>query len=139
MEIGQVCVKLAGRDAGQYCVVVDVLDGNFVLVDGNTRRRKCNIRHLEPIHDVLSIKENASHEDIIKAMKSVGIKILEAKKGDSGKSRKDFQQIQQAGLKSVKKNKPVTKRKALLKEVKAEAKSKTVKDEKKTKAKVEKK
>lgn len=38
MEIGRVCIKIAGRDAGMKCVVVEQLDNNFVLIDGQTRR-----------------------------------------------------------------------------------------------------
>jgi len=81
MEIGRLCVKLAGRDAGEECVVVDVLDNNNVLVDGNTRRKKCNIMHLEPLDQVLKIKKNASHDDVISALEKAGIKIN--KKGSS--------------------------------------------------------
>ena len=48
-EIGRLCVKIAGRDAGLKCLVVEVIDDNYVLIDGQTRRRKCNIKHLEPV------------------------------------------------------------------------------------------
>ena len=47
LEIGQVCIKTAGREAGLICVVVDKIDENFVLVDGQVRRRKCNVLHLK--------------------------------------------------------------------------------------------
>ncbi len=30
VEVGRVCMKLAGREAGKKCVVVDVIDKNFV-------------------------------------------------------------------------------------------------------------
>ena len=46
IEIGRLCVKIAGRDAGKKCVVVDVVNDNTVLIDGETRRRNCNIKHL---------------------------------------------------------------------------------------------
>ena len=119
MEIGQVCMKIAGRDAGQECIVVDTLDGNFVLVDGNTRRRKCNIRHLEPLESFVKVKQGATHDEVLKAMKEAGLHVIEVKKGE----------------KSVKKARPVAKRSAL---VKAEAaKSEPAKD-KKAKAKTEK-
>lgn len=65
-EIGRICVKLAGRDAGKKCIIVDILDENNVLIDGNTRRRKCNITHLEPTNTLLEIKNNASHDEIVK-------------------------------------------------------------------------
>jgi len=43
-EIGRVCVKIAGRDAGKTAIVVDKASGERVLIDGNVRRRKCNIK-----------------------------------------------------------------------------------------------
>ena len=82
MKTGQLCVKIAGRDAGRDCIIVEVLDDNFVLIDGNTRRRKCNIDHLEPIGE-LKIKSKAGHEEVIEAMTKHGIKII--KKGASRK------------------------------------------------------
>ncbi len=78
-EVGRLCVKLAGRDAGKKCVVVDVLDSVYVLIDGQTRRRKCNIRHLEPTETVLKIKKNSSHEDVAKILKDHDIEVRETK------------------------------------------------------------
>ncbi|VVB80889.1 50S ribosomal protein L14e [uncultured archaeon] len=77
--IGRICVKIAGRDAGMKCVVVDVLDKNFVLIDGQTRRRKCNMSHLEPLAQKISIEKGASHEHIVAALKDVGIEVVERK------------------------------------------------------------
>ncbi len=34
IEVGRVCVKLNGRETGLKCVIVDVIDKNFVLVTG---------------------------------------------------------------------------------------------------------
>jgi large subunit ribosomal protein L14e len=67
-EIGRVCVKLAGRDAGCQCVVIDVLDNGFVLVDGETRRRKINTRHLEPLAKTIDVAKGASHLVVCKAL-----------------------------------------------------------------------
>jgi len=64
MEIGRICVKIAGRDAGNICVVVDNVEKNYVLIDGNVRRRKCNVFHLEPTADIIKIKKGASHKDV---------------------------------------------------------------------------
>ncbi len=80
IEIGRVCIKIAGRDAGNTAIVVEVIDDKYVLIDGNVRRRKCNISHLEPIDDVLKIKKGASTADIRKAMTVAKIKIIEKKK-----------------------------------------------------------
>ena len=79
IEIGRLCIKTAGRDAGLKCVIVDILDNKFVLIDGETRRRKCNILHLEPLKDVIKVKKNASHEDIRKEFEKLGLKARDTK------------------------------------------------------------
>lgn len=89
MKVGQLCIKLAGRDANKLCVIVDILENNFVLIDGNTRRRKCNIKHLEPLDKVLKIKKKASHEDVIEVMQKENIKVIENKKTKEKKTRKE--------------------------------------------------
>ena len=76
-EIGRVCVKIAGRDAGKKCVIVDADEKGFVLVDGETRRRKVNPSHLEPLEQTLKIKKGASHEEVVAAFKTIGIAIPE--------------------------------------------------------------
>lgn len=78
-DIGRLCIKLAGRDAGKKCVIVDHLEDGKVLIDGETRRRPCNIVHLEPLNKVLSIKKGASHTDVAKEFEKLGFKALETK------------------------------------------------------------
>jgi large subunit ribosomal protein L14e len=73
IEVGRVCVKLNGRETGLKCVIVDVIDKNFVLVTGpqklsGVRRRRTNVKHLEPTEDTLEIKKGASDEDVAKAI-----------------------------------------------------------------------
>ena len=68
IEIGRVCIKLRGREAGRRCVVVDIIDENFVIVDGDVKRRRVNIKHLEPLPDKVDIKAGASSEEVIKAL-----------------------------------------------------------------------
>lgn len=68
-EIGRVCVKSRGREAGVRCVVVDVVDKNFVLVSGlgegvRVRRRRSNVDHLNPTELKLEIKKGASDEEV---------------------------------------------------------------------------
>lgn len=74
-DVGRVCVKLAGRDAGQKCVIVEVLDDKNVMIDGMTRRRKCNKLHLEPLNQTLDLRQKASHEDVAKAFKELGLEV----------------------------------------------------------------
>ena len=68
MKIGQVCIKLAGRDAKKYCAIIDIIDETYVLIEGETRRKKCNIKHLEPINVKIKADKNTSKEEILKLL-----------------------------------------------------------------------
>lgn len=73
-EIGRVCVKTTGREAGKKCIIVEIIDKNFVLVDGLVvKRRRVNFKHLEPLKEKVKISKGAKHEDIEKAIKSAKI------------------------------------------------------------------
>lgn len=78
-EIGRLCVKLAGRDARKKCVIIEVIDDTYVFIDGQTRRRKCNINHLEPLNKVLKIKKKASHSEVKTILKKEGIEVIDTK------------------------------------------------------------
>ncbi|MBW2967187.1 50S ribosomal protein L14e [Candidatus Woesearchaeota archaeon] len=79
MEVGRLCVKIAGRDAGKKCVIVDTFDDKTVLIDGETRRRKCNLKHLEPLKETLRISKGADHSVIVSEFKKMGIELKETK------------------------------------------------------------
>ena len=69
MDVGRICVKLKGREAGSRCVIVDVVDRNYVIVTGplevtGVRRRRVNMSHLQPLNEVVEISRNASDEEI---------------------------------------------------------------------------
>ncbi len=71
IEVGRICVKLSGREAGRKCVIVDVVDKNFVLITGpknfsGVKRRRTNVKHLEPTIESLDVKKGASDEDVAK-------------------------------------------------------------------------
>jgi len=73
VDVGRICVKLTGREAGKKCVVVDVVDRNFVLVTGpkqvnGVRRRRVNINHVEPTEHKINIKRGESDEEVAKAL-----------------------------------------------------------------------
>jgi large subunit ribosomal protein L14e len=89
IEVGRLCVKTAGRDAGNKCVIVEVVDDNFVLVDGNVRRKKCNISHLEPLAEKIKIKKGASHAEVAAEFKKLKIPMWEKKtKEEKAKPKK---------------------------------------------------
>lgn len=77
-DIGRLCIKTAGREAGKYCVVLKKIDDNFVLVTGprsltQVKRRKCNILHLEPLKETLKIEADASDDEVIKAYEEASL------------------------------------------------------------------
>ena len=73
MKVGRVCTKLVGREAGECCVIVEVVDKTYVVVSGpRVRRRRCNISHLEPHDTIVKIDKGASDEDIAEALKGEG-------------------------------------------------------------------
>ena len=121
-NVGRLCVKLAGRDAGRKCVVVEQVDKTFVVVDGNVRRKKVNMRHLEPLADVVGIKDKASHEDVTSAFKKLGLEVWE---------KKSKQVAERPKKQKVKKVKPVKEKKAApKKEAKIEKKVEEKEEEK---------
>ncbi len=77
IETGRICVKIAGREAGRRCVIVDVVDKNFVLITGPTKvsgvkRRRVNVNHLEPTKAKIDIKRGAPDEEVTEALTSAG-------------------------------------------------------------------
>ena len=77
IEVGRICVKIAGREAGRRCVIVDVVDKNFVLITGPTKvsgvkRRRVNVDHLEPTQAKIDIKRGATDEEATEALTAAG-------------------------------------------------------------------
>lgn len=79
LQIGRIIVKTNGRETGKKGVIIDVINQNYVLVAGpksltGVRRRKCNVRHIEPTDKVLSLKRDASDEDVLAAVEEADLK-----------------------------------------------------------------
>ncbi|RLI52591.1 MAG: 50S ribosomal protein L14e [Candidatus Thorarchaeota archaeon] len=77
-ETGRVCVKTMGREAGSHCVVVEPMDGKYVMITGpkslsGVRRRSCNVRHLEPLDIKIDIKSGASDDEVMKALEAADL------------------------------------------------------------------
>ncbi len=92
IEVGRLIIKIAGRDAGLKGVIVEVLEKGYVLIDGQVRRRKCNILHVEPLDKVIKLPKKASHEEIVMALKVEGIGVKEKKKVSKEKTEKPKKQ-----------------------------------------------
>ena len=77
IEVGRICVKIVGREAGRRCVIVDIVDKNFVLVTGprkvsGVKRRRVNANHLEPIRTKIDVKRGATDEEVTEALTAAG-------------------------------------------------------------------
>ncbi|MEM2093699.1 MAG: 50S ribosomal protein L14e [Candidatus Bathyarchaeia archaeon] len=73
VEVGRICIKKRGREAGKRCVIVDVIDKSFVLVTGpesvtGVRRRRANVKHLEFTEELVEIPRRATDEQVTKAL-----------------------------------------------------------------------
>jgi large subunit ribosomal protein L14e len=59
IEVGRICVKLAGREAGEKCVIIEVIDDKFVEVVGTSvKNRRCNVKHLEPLDETIEVESD---------------------------------------------------------------------------------
>jgi large subunit ribosomal protein L14e len=70
VEIGRICLKTLVREAGKKCVIIDIIDKNYVLITGpksitGVKRRRVNVNHIKPLEDNIKIKRGANDEEII--------------------------------------------------------------------------
>ena len=77
-EVGRVIVKTAGRELARKGIILGFVDKNFILLTGagisGVRRRKANLKHIVPLDKKIDIKENASEEDVLKALEKASLK-----------------------------------------------------------------
>ena len=78
IESGRICLKIAGREAGKYAVIVEKVDDNFVVVTGpktitGVKRRKCNLDHLELTDNKLDVQEKADDTVLEEEWKKSGL------------------------------------------------------------------
>lgn len=116
-EVGRVCIKKAGRETGKKCVVVDVIDKNYVLITGpkeltGVKRRRVNVDHIEPLETKLSIKKGMDDKEVAKTLKK-------AFPGEFPPEKKEPER-EKAEMKIEKAEKPVKKRTAKKKRLKKE-------------------
>lgn len=151
-DIGRVCIKTAGREAGCYCVILKKMEEKYVLVTGpkeltRVRRRKCNINHLEPLMEKIKISQEAPDSEVLRTLEKdsvlkrlglgkpdlVKIKALKTKK-EKGKA--DIRKSEEGRAKEERPKEP-KKEKSKEKREKSEKpkKEKTAKPEKKKEAK----
>lgn len=84
LEQGRVCVKIAGREAGKHCAVLEVKDANYAVVEGpEVRRRRTNVAHLEPLSDVIDAKGDVKQQLVEK----YNIKLPEKRKAEKAEKK----------------------------------------------------
>jgi large subunit ribosomal protein L14e len=69
IEIGSLYIKTTGREKGKRCIIVDLMDKNFVLVTGppkitGVKRRRVNLKHLNPTEEKIDVKKGATDKEI---------------------------------------------------------------------------
>jgi len=116
IEVGRVCIKIKGRERGRHCVVLEILDKNFVLIDGEVKRRRCNVLHLRPLPVKLDVSKESSKEEILKKLKDSGIEVKELKEGrkegvEKKEEKKEKKGEEEKGEKAKKEEKKGKKRK----------------------------
>ena len=74
-EVGRVILKIAGRDAGKIGVIIKVIDDKYVMIDGFTRRKKVNKKHIIPLKKKVDIKEDANREEILPLIENIAKQI----------------------------------------------------------------
>lgn len=132
-SIGRLCVKIVGRDAGLRCVIVDKVDDNTVLIDGETRRRNCNVKHLEPLQETIKLKKGASHKDVASEFKKLGFEARETtpkkSKPRPKKQKKEKIKLTEEELEKAKKEKKAEKKQEKKQETKGKSEEKESKKE----------
>ncbi len=105
MDIGQVCIKNAGREAGNLCMVVNEIDDTFVKIDGpRVKRRRCNVAHLVEKPKKLNLKKGASEKDVLNALSKAGL--VGGKTGRKRTKKKSKKKETKSKKKKSKKKKP---------------------------------
>ena len=70
IDIGRVCKKTQGREKGELCVIIDLVDRNYVVVAGpNVKRRRVNMDHIIPLDNFVNIQRNATDEEVVGALR----------------------------------------------------------------------
>lgn len=73
IEAGRVCLKVRGKNAGKYCVVLGKTSKNLVEVVGKGMKKgKVNISHLEPLPKVLKVRKTSKAATIAKQLEKEG-------------------------------------------------------------------
>lgn len=67
IEVGRVCIKKFGRDAGSRAVITKIIDKNFVniITTERPKERKCNVKHLEFLGEKIDLNDKAQLQKVL--------------------------------------------------------------------------
>jgi large subunit ribosomal protein L14e len=67
IDVGSVCIKTTGREAGEKAVVLEILGPTMVTIIGpKVRKRKCNILHLLPTGKKIEVNSKITQKEVAK-------------------------------------------------------------------------
>ena len=71
LGIGSVCVKTAGRKAGEKVIILELdNDKHFATIIGpGVKKKRCNMKHLLPIGKKIEVGKNVSQKELEKLLK----------------------------------------------------------------------
>jgi len=77
IEVGRICLKLAGRESGKKCIIVEVIDKGFVIITGpkkltGVKRRRASINHIAPLKEKIAISRGSSDDLVTQALETAG-------------------------------------------------------------------
>lgn len=82
-------MKIAGRDAGRIGIVTEDLGKGFFMVDGDTRKKKVNVKHVEFLGKEVKVGKGSTSEDLRKEINNLGFKV---NKHGQPRAKKEVQQ-----------------------------------------------
>lgn len=67
LDVGRVCIKKFGRDAGDRAVITGVEENGFVRIvtERRNKERRCNPRHLEFLNQIVDVKSKSAIDDAL--------------------------------------------------------------------------
>ena len=118
IEVGRLVIKTAGRDANKIGAIVDILGSHEVLIDGQVRRRKSNIAHIETLDKMIKIKAKAPTEMVLKELEAINIFVKKSKPKEKKEKpeRKKLEKVKQEKPKEKVAKKKSPKKETIIKE-----------------------
>ncbi len=57
LDVGRVCRKTSGKNAGEFCVIVGKDKDGFIVAGADDKTQSMSWKHLEPTHIIVSGKD----------------------------------------------------------------------------------